>query len=492
MQLKNGDIFAEHYQLKKLLGVGSFGEVWLARNILADVDVAIKLYGLLDDNGIKDFREEFKLAYKLHHPNLLHLNHFDVFGQCPFLVMPYCPKGSSASLKGKMSEKQIWRFIRDVSCGLMFLHNQNPPIIHQDIKPDNILIGDDDKFIISDFDISRKLEHTFRKSINKVESSGTLAYMGPERFAEKPLIVATSDIWSLGMSVYELSTGLVLWEGMGGCVQLNGAHIPALDEKYSSQLSQFVHACLALNTWDRPTAQQAYEFACSILKQTKTDSPSVQLKPIAPLFPKTTSPRLKEKFCPSNMHKRIAGWTGLGIVLILLLVKGGSIYFRHLEEERKYAACRTEEDYRDFLKEYPSSSHANFIKQFLGNKVNPISPINREENIVMDSVKTDTAKLEQFQEEPKKQIVHPHPQSSSQPELPITDIREVRRENEERLFYSCQSVADYEEYLRKYPKGRFVHKAKRAIQQIESEMMQSNPSTQEIHIRKNTRVNVRL
>ena len=94
--------------------------------------------------------------------------------------------------------------------------------------------------------------------------------------------------------------------------------------------------------------------------------------------------------------------------------------------------------------------------------------------------------------EPKKQIVHPHPQSSSQPELPITDIREVRRENEERLFYSCQSVADYEEYLRKYPKGRFVHKAKRAIQQIESEMMQSNPSTQEIHIRKNTRVNVRL
>ena len=139
MQLKNGDIFAEHYQLKKLLGVGSFGEVWLARNILADVDVAIKLYGLLDDNGIKDFREEFKLAYKLHHPNLLHLNHFDVFGQCPFLVMPYCPKGSSASLKGKMSEKQIWRFIRDVSCGLMFLHNQNPPIIHQDIKPDNIL-----------------------------------------------------------------------------------------------------------------------------------------------------------------------------------------------------------------------------------------------------------------------------------------------------------------------------------------------------------------
>ena len=179
MQFNSGDIFAEHYQLEKKLGTGSFGEVWLARNTLADVEVAIKFYGLLDDNGIKDFREEFKLAYKLHHPNLLHLNHFDVFERCPFLIMPYCSNGSSATLIGKMSEKQIWHFIRDVSCGLMFLHSQNPPIIHQDIKPDNILIGDDGKFIISDFGISRKLEHTFRKGTNKVKSSGTLAYMGP-------------------------------------------------------------------------------------------------------------------------------------------------------------------------------------------------------------------------------------------------------------------------------------------------------------------------
>ena len=81
--------------------------------------------------------------------------------------MPYCSNGSSATLIGKMSEKQIWHFIRDVSCGLMFLHSQNPPIIHQDIKPDNILIGDDGKFIISDFGISRKLELHSVKALTK-------------------------------------------------------------------------------------------------------------------------------------------------------------------------------------------------------------------------------------------------------------------------------------------------------------------------------------
>ena len=100
--------------------------------------------------------------------------------------MPYCPKGSSASLKGKMSEKQIWRFIRDVSCGLMFLHNQNPPIIHQDIKPDNILINDENRYMITDFGISARIRSTLRRNQGQESSGGTLAYMGPERFGPSP------------------------------------------------------------------------------------------------------------------------------------------------------------------------------------------------------------------------------------------------------------------------------------------------------------------
>lgn len=91
--------------------------------------------------------------------------------------------------------------------------------------------------------------------------------MGPEHFSDKPFIAGTSDIWSLGMSIYELLTGHILWEGMGGCVQLNGARIPALDNGYSPQLDQFLHACLSLNTGIRPTAQQAYNYANSMLRQ---------------------------------------------------------------------------------------------------------------------------------------------------------------------------------------------------------------------------------
>lgn len=261
MILEEGKVIAEHYKLIRQLGHGSFGDVWLANNMLADVDVAIKFYGAMDKNGLDEFRNEFKIAYQLRHPNLLNINHFDVYENCPFLVMPYCAKGSTARLIGNMSEAEIWKFIADVSGGLAFLHSLNPAIIHQDIKPDNILITSEGRYVITDFGISRSFRTQLSRASNLLFSSGTIAYMGPERFSKKPVVVLASDIWAFGATLYELATGDILWEGMGGCVQLNGACLPDMDEKYSSELSDLVKACLASETWDRPTAADIHEYA---------------------------------------------------------------------------------------------------------------------------------------------------------------------------------------------------------------------------------------
>ena len=376
MKLVEGSIIAEHYRLLRQLGHGSFGDVWLAHNMLADIDVAIKFYGILDEKGIDDFRNEFKIAYRLRHPNLLNINHFDVYENCPYLVMPYCANGSVNHQIGKMPEHEIWKFILDVSGGLAFLHSQQPPVVHQDIKPDNILVTSDGRYVISDFGISR----TFRTKMsrtNNSSSSGTIAYMGPERFSEKPMVVLASDIWAFGMTLYEVMTGDVLWEGMGGCVQLNGARIPAISGRFSPELAKLVTCCLAAETWNRPTATQINEYATAMLQHRSLPqlpiqdiTPETAPTPISKPIPEPQEIVQKESSVSHsniaanrrsvinsriNKSKSYTPQTGAGdhsllkrgllitmaVIFGILLITGGTMFISEINEQQDYLSCKT-------------------------------------------------------------------------------------------------------------------------------------------------------
>lgn len=261
-----GTIVKDRYILKEYKGSGSFGEVWLAHDKVLDSDVAIKIYLSLDPRGIEEFKSEFITTMDISHPNLLTTKYFDVWEQHPFLVMKYCSKGSSSSQAGKMDEYALWQFIHDVAAGLHHLHDRPEPIIHQDIKPDNILMDDYGRFLITDFGISKKIRSTMRKLSKRAIGAGATAYMGPERFDSDPTLVKASDIWSLGVSIYELATGELPFSGMGGAMLRQGAELPALNNKWSKDLNMVMQSCLAKETWDRPTASQLEEFADAILK----------------------------------------------------------------------------------------------------------------------------------------------------------------------------------------------------------------------------------
>lgn len=263
-ELQKGLQINNHYILEEYKGSGSYGEVWLARDIFSDMKVALKVYISLDTRGLDEFKEEYRVAYGLSHENLLTTSYFDVWEQRPFLVMKYCSNGSAANLAGKISDETvIWRFIRDVAAGLACLHNLEPdPIIHQDIKPDNILIDEQGRFIITDFGISKKVRSTMRRQSNRAIKAGAVAYMGPERFVKDPVLIKASDIWSLGASIYELATGELPFCGMGGGMLLNNAELPELDQKrWSTDLNKTMRACLAKETWDRPMAQHLVQIA---------------------------------------------------------------------------------------------------------------------------------------------------------------------------------------------------------------------------------------
>lgn len=267
MKYSEGYILDSRYQFERFIGSGTFGEVWVAIDKATDLEVAIKVYISMDDTGFQEFKKEFQISFELNHSNLLHANYLGVNAddKRPYLVMPFCPNGSVSSQIGSISEADLWRFIRDVASGLAYLHSKNPPIIHQDIKPDNILILRNGDFVITDFGISKQLRATLRKSANNLNSAGAISYMGPERFSKQYQAVKASDVWSLGASIFELATGELPFCGMGGSLLKQGADMPELPDSYSETLNMVCQACMTKETWNRPTAQQISDFAAKYI-----------------------------------------------------------------------------------------------------------------------------------------------------------------------------------------------------------------------------------
>ena len=251
-ELNEGTIIQERYKLLQHIGSGSFGEVWLAEDTILNINIAIKFYVALDERGQKEFIDEYKNSFSLNHSNILTAKHYAIWEKRPYLIMEYCPDGSANKLCGKADEKTIWRFTHDVAAGLAYLHKND--VIHQDIKPDNVLINPKGDFVITDFGISHKVRSTMRKQSGRIENSGSIAYMGPERFQKDVMLINASDIWSLGASIYELATGELPFNGLGGGMMLSGAEIPDLPEGFSEDLNKVMHLCLSREPWERPLA----------------------------------------------------------------------------------------------------------------------------------------------------------------------------------------------------------------------------------------------
>lgn len=253
---------------------GGTADVWLALDtntidevydddkdtILSEEDsgikVAIKIYRPKNalDLGEQRFREEFKIVFNCHHTNLVQPINFSIFEGIPYLVLPYCQKGSTERLRGKIADaNELWRYIKDVSAGLTYLHALNPPIVHHDIKPANILIDDNNNFAITDFGISSHRGNN-REGYDETQS-GTMAYMAPERFREDYESIPESDIWSFGATLYELITGKVPFGENGGAEQFNkNTACPTINENIPSDIKKLVYDCLSEDTSKRPSA----------------------------------------------------------------------------------------------------------------------------------------------------------------------------------------------------------------------------------------------
>lgn len=291
---KTNELFDGHYKLIRPLSTdGGTADVWLAidtNTIDTQLDsgeeesgtsngensgmlVAIKIYrpkNALDIEGEQRFRDEYKIVYECRHANLLQPTSFSIFEEIPYLVLPYCKYGSSEQLIGKkQTNEAVWKYILDVASGLNRLHANEPQIIHQDIKPANVLIDNSKNFAITDFGISSKRGGAHGYYFDE-ENSGTLAYMAPERFQAGAEPIAQSDIWAFGATLCEILTGKVPFGEEGGSNQVaKKMPMPSIPN-VPSDIQRLIHACLSPEPGNRPSAAEIKEAA--IAKQYPTKS----------------------------------------------------------------------------------------------------------------------------------------------------------------------------------------------------------------------------
>lgn len=211
-----GDVIDDRFSVRKLLGEGSYGAVYLvedgrnnqyALKLLRLWEVPSDIRGELEGR----FQVEFETG-QINSPNLVQsLGHGKVGGN-PYIIMEFCPGGDLQPYLGK-SEDCAVPICQDILSGLYALHGQGK--VHRDLKPENVLFKKDGKAALTDFGISGDRNHRMTQCnfFNKPNQIfGTWAYMPPEqvnRVRGGATVLPTTDIFSFGVLAYQLLTGLL-------------------------------------------------------------------------------------------------------------------------------------------------------------------------------------------------------------------------------------------------------------------------------------------
>ena len=305
--LSKGQKINNRYEIVKSIGEGGMANVYLANDKILDRKVAIKvLRGDLssDDKFIRRFQREALSVSNLSHPNIVEV--YDVGEEDGeyYIVMEYI-EGKTLKQLLKKRESLTLTEVIDIMTQLTdgISHAHESYIIHRDIKPQNIMIQDDGRIKITDFGIAMALNATQLTQTNSV--MGSVHYLPPEQASGKGATVK-SDIYSMGILMYELLTGTVPFKG-DNAVEIALKHmkdkIPSI-RKQDPSIPQSVENILLKATAKNPrnrydTAKEMHEDLLNCLKEEHANDkkivfeyPENDIDDNTPITP-TTKPKKK-------------------------------------------------------------------------------------------------------------------------------------------------------------------------------------------------------
>jgi eukaryotic-like serine/threonine-protein kinase len=212
-----GDTLGNRYLLSGLLGTGGMAEVFLAHDQMLDRDLALKVlmeHYAKDERFVGRFRREAQSAAALNHPNVVQI--YDQ-GRAEdgryYIAMEYVPGGSLEDLilrRGPLGPSEATRLASQVAEALHAAHRRG--IVHRDVKPQNVLIGEAGEAKVADFGIALAASRTSTSGTNLL--FGTPSYMSPEQ-AMGERVGPESDLYSLGVVLYEMLTATVPFAAEG-------------------------------------------------------------------------------------------------------------------------------------------------------------------------------------------------------------------------------------------------------------------------------------
>lgn len=210
-------ILNDRYEMQQRIGRGGMADVYLARDILLDRLVAIKVLFpeyATDPAFVERFRREAQSAANLNHPNIVSVYDWGRSNNTYFMAMEYVPGRTLAEALhdvGQITAMKAAEVGIEVAAALSFAHRGN--VVHRDIKPGNILIGSNGQLKVADFGIARALGSAADSNLTQVGAvMGTAAYLSPEQ-AQGGQPDPRSDLYSLGIVLYEMVGGRVPFSG---------------------------------------------------------------------------------------------------------------------------------------------------------------------------------------------------------------------------------------------------------------------------------------
>jgi serine/threonine protein kinase len=239
------------YRIRKRLGQGGMGSVYLARDTQLDRYVALKVPKLTESESgefLQRFYREAKAAATLHHPNICPIYDAGQENNIPYLTMAYVegyPLSQVLEHGRPLSQRTIAELVRKIALALREAHAKG--IVHRDLKPSNIMITKRGEPVIMDFGLALRLDAASKRMTQAGTAVGTPAYMPPEQMEGATTDIGpASDVYSLGVVLYELLAGQLPFQGsaIAVCVQILKENPPPPSTKRPDLDQQLEAICL--------------------------------------------------------------------------------------------------------------------------------------------------------------------------------------------------------------------------------------------------------